>query len=93
MTRALGEALTATNGTATNANCWISQTCGRNPNIVDEAPMSDYEIAEIVDVSCEPSAEPLTNPWMGHLDGSFARSLGFQPTVPTAYQVSREGAL
>jgi hypothetical protein len=32
MTRALGEALTATNGTATNANCWISQTCGRNPS-------------------------------------------------------------
>ena len=68
-------------------------TDGHIVNIVDEAPMSVYEIAEIVDASYEPSAEPLTNPWMGHLDGSFARSLGFQPTVATVYQASRDGTL
>ena len=62
-------------------------------NIVDEAPMSVYEIAELVDASYQPSAEPLINPWMGQLDGALARSLGYQPTVPTAYQASREGTL
>jgi nucleoside-diphosphate-sugar epimerase len=68
-------------------------TDGHIVNIVDEAPISVYEIAEIVGASYEPSAESLPNPWMGHLDGSFARSLGFQPTVATAYQASREGSL
>jgi UDP-glucose 4-epimerase len=68
-------------------------TDGHIVNIVDEAPMSVYEIAEIVGASYTPSAEPLPNPWMGHLDGALARSLGFQPTVPTGYQASREGTL
>jgi UDP-glucose 4-epimerase len=68
-------------------------TDGHIVNIVDEAPMSIYEIAELVDATYLPSADPLTNPWMGHLDGSLARSLGFQPTIPTAYHASREGVL
>jgi hypothetical protein len=38
-------------------------------------------------------AEPLTNPWKGHMDVTLARSLGFQPKVPTVYQAIREGKL
>ena len=68
-------------------------TDGHIVNIVDEAPTTVYEIANIVGASYEASAEPLANPWMGHLDGSFARSLGFVPKVPTVYQAAREGAL
>jgi len=66
---------------------------GHVVNIVDEAPTSVYEIASIVGASYEPSAEPLSNPWMGHLDGSLARSLGFQPTVPTVYHAQRDAIL
>jgi nucleoside-diphosphate-sugar epimerase len=66
---------------------------GRIVNIVDEAPTTIYEIAHLVGTPMPPSAEPLTNPWMGHLDGSLARTLGFQPTAPTVYQAVREGAL
>ena len=41
----------------------------------------------------EPSSEPLSDPWMGHVDVSLARSLGFRPTVPTVYDAQREHAL
>jgi len=66
---------------------------GHVVNICDEAPTTVYEIAQIVGVTYEPSAEPLTNPWKLHMDGTLARSLGFQPKVPTIYQASREDAL
>jgi UDP-glucose 4-epimerase len=66
---------------------------GHIVNIADEAPTTVYEIAGIVGAAYEPSNEPLTNPWMGRMDASLARSLGFQATVPTVYQASREGAL
>jgi len=66
---------------------------GRIVNIVDEAPMTVYEIAGIVGVPYESSAEPMANPWMGHIDGSLARSLGFQPSVRTVYQANQEQAL
>jgi UDP-glucose 4-epimerase len=46
-------------------------------NIVDEAPMTIYEITQLVGATMEPSSEPLANPFFGHLDGSLARSLGF----------------
>jgi hypothetical protein len=62
-------------------------------NITDDAPTTVYEIAQIVDVAYEPSAEPLTNPWMLHTDGSLARSLGFRPKVSTVYQAREEDAL
>nr|WP_052069235.1 NAD(P)-dependent oxidoreductase [Streptacidiphilus albus] len=62
-------------------------------NIADEAPITVYEIAGIVGAVYEPSSEPLPSPWMGRMDGSLARSLGFQPSVPTVHQASREGAL
>lgn len=66
---------------------------GRVVNIADEAPLTIYEIAQIVGSSYESSAEQLTNPWAGHMDVSLARSLGFQPKVLTVYQAIREGKL
>lgn len=66
---------------------------GHIVNIVDEAPTTIYEIASLVGAACEESGDPLPNPWKGHADGSLARRLGFQPTVPTVYQAIREGAL
>ena len=66
---------------------------GRVVNICDEAPTTLYEIAQIVGATYEPSAEPLTNPWRLHMDGTLARSLGFKPKVLTVYQASREDAL
>ena len=66
---------------------------GRIVNIVDDAPITLYEMARLVSSPIEPSAEPLTEPWMGRMDGSRLRSLGFQPTVPTVYQAMRQGIL
>jgi nucleoside-diphosphate-sugar epimerase len=66
---------------------------GRIVNIVDDAPTTLYEMASIVGASIEPSAEPLTNPWMGRMDGSLSRGLGFRPTIATVYQAAQEGIL
>jgi nucleoside-diphosphate-sugar epimerase len=62
-------------------------------NVADEAPLTIYEIAQLVGYPYESSAEPLTDPWQGHMDVTLARSLGFQPTVATVYQAIREGRL
>jgi nucleoside-diphosphate-sugar epimerase len=62
-------------------------------NIVDDAPTTVYEMASLVGVPIEPSAEPLTHPWMGRMDGSRRRALGFHPTVPTVYQAVQQGIL
>jgi hypothetical protein len=62
-------------------------------NIVDDAPTTVYEIASLVGSPIEPSAEPLTDPWMGRMDGSRSRALGFHPTVPTVYQAKQQGIL
>jgi nucleoside-diphosphate-sugar epimerase len=66
---------------------------GRIVNIADEAPLTIYEIAQIVGSTYESSAEPLINPWKGHMDVTLARRLGFQPKLPTIYQAIREGKL
>ena len=66
---------------------------GRIVNIVDEAPLSIYELAQLVGDRLEPSSEPLVNPWNLHLDSSLARSLGFQPIVRTVYQAAQENLL
>jgi UDP-glucose 4-epimerase len=66
---------------------------GHIVNICDDAPTTLYEMASLVGSSIEPSAEPLTDPWMGRMDGSRLRSLGFQPKVPTVYQAMRQGIL
>ena len=62
-------------------------------NVVDNAPITLYEIASLVGSPIEPSAEPLTDPWMDRMDGSRLRSLGFQPQVPTLYQAMQQGIL
>ena len=66
---------------------------GRIVNIVDDAPLSTYELAQIVGHRLDPSSEPLVNPWNLHVDGSLARRLGFQPTVRTVYQAAQENLL
>lgn len=66
---------------------------GRIVNIVDEAPITAYEIASLVGAPLNPSAKPLQDPWGGRLDGTLARSLGFHPAIATVYHASREGAL
>jgi UDP-glucose 4-epimerase len=66
---------------------------GRIVNIVDDAPITLYEMASIAGTSIEPSAEPLANPWMGRMDGSLSRSFGFRPTIATVYQAAQEGIL
>jgi UDP-glucose 4-epimerase len=66
---------------------------GRIVNIVDDAPTIVYEITSLVGSPIQPSAEPLTDPWMGRMDGSLSRALGFQPTVPTLYQAAQQGIL
>ncbi|OWJ58635.1 NAD-dependent epimerase/dehydratase family protein [Inquilinus limosus] len=63
---------------------------GRIVNIADEAPTSIYELAALVGETMESSAEPLASPWHLHMDGSLARSLGFQPIVRTVYQAAQE---
>jgi nucleoside-diphosphate-sugar epimerase len=45
---------------------------GRIVNVTDDAPTTLYEMASLVGSSIEPSAEPLTDPWMGRMDGSTA---------------------
>jgi nucleoside-diphosphate-sugar epimerase len=66
---------------------------GRIVNIVDDAPTTLYEIASLVGSPIERSADPLTDPWMGRMDGSRSRSLGFQPTIRTVYQAMQQGIL
>lgn len=66
---------------------------GHVVNISDEAPTSVYELVRLVGAAMAPSAEPLANPWYLHVDGSLARSLGFQPSVRTVYQAAQEQVL
>ena len=62
-------------------------------NITDDAPVTVYEMAMYAGRPIEGSAQPLTNPWAGRMDGSLARELGFKPTVPTIHAAAREGIL
>jgi UDP-glucose 4-epimerase len=66
---------------------------GQIVNICDDAPITLYEMANVIGSPIEPSAEPLTNPWMGRMNGSRLRSFGFRPTVPTVYQALQLGIL
>ena len=62
-------------------------------NITDDAPLTVYEMAAFAGAPIDGSAEPLANPWSGRMDGSLARRLGFEPTVPTIHAAVREGLL
>lgn len=66
---------------------------GRVVNIVDDAPTTLYEMAKVIGVEIESSAEPLSNPWMGRVDGLLSRRLGFRPLVATLQQAAYEGIL
>ena len=79
---------------ATAVNMALTGTMdGRIVNISDEAPTSLYELSRLVGVRMESSSEPLKDPWYLHSDSSFARGLGFQPTVRTVYQAAQEKLL
>lgn len=79
---------------ATAMNIALAGTMdGRIVNISDEAPMSMYELVQLVGETMESSAEPLQNPWHLYIDTSLARSLGFQPLIRTVYQAAQENIL
>ena len=66
---------------------------GQTVNIADESPLTIYEIFQVLGETFESSSEPLQDPWAGHVDVSFARSIGFQPKIATIYQAKRDGKL
>ena len=66
---------------------------GRIVNVTDGAPVTIFEMARLAGQPIEGSAEPLINPWFGHLDGTLIRELGFSPSVPTIYGAARDGIL
>jgi UDP-glucose 4-epimerase len=67
---------------------------GRIVNVADGAPaVSVYELARLAGQPIEGSAEPLTNPWAGHLDTTLIHELGFTASVPTVYAAARDGIL
>ena len=66
---------------------------GRIANVTDGSPVTIYEMARLAGHPIEGSAEPLTNPWFGHLDGTLLRELGFTPSVPTIHTAARDGIL
>ncbi|SEO92095.1 Nucleoside-diphosphate-sugar epimerase [Luteibacter sp. UNC138MFCol5.1] len=66
---------------------------GRIVNLSDDAPTTVYELVRLVGGQMDASAEPMTNPWHLHIDGSLARQLGFRPTVRTVYQAAQDGIL
>ncbi|WP_375426154.1 NAD-dependent epimerase/dehydratase family protein [uncultured Friedmanniella sp.] len=66
---------------------------GRIVNVASDAPATIYEMARLAGQPIEGSAEPLVNPWFGHLDGTIIRDLGFTPSVPTVYHAARDGIL
>lgn len=66
---------------------------GRIVNVNDDAPVTILEMTRFGGDPIEGSSEPLTNPWAGRMDGTLARELGFQPTVPTIHEAARLGIL
>lgn len=66
---------------------------GRIVNIVDDAPTTILEITTLLGDPVPQPSDPLTNPWFGHLDGSLARQLGFEPQVTTVHRSLREGTV
>lgn len=69
------------------------ESTGKIINVVDDAPMSAYEISRIVGVPLVALSEPLPNPWAGRLDGYALRQLGLAPSVPTLFYAELTGAL
>lgn len=66
---------------------------GRIVNVTDDAPTTIFQLAKLAGQPLAGSAEPLTNPWFGRMDGTLIRDLGFTPSVPTVYAAARDGLL
>ncbi|MBD8059094.1 NAD(P)-dependent oxidoreductase [Cellulomonas sp. JH27-2] len=66
---------------------------GRTVNVTDDAPVTVWEMAALAGDPIPGSTAPLENPWSGRMDGSLARELGFQPSVPTIRAAVAEGIL
>ncbi len=66
---------------------------GRIVNVTDDTPVTVFEMAQIAGQPIEGSAEPLTNPWSGRMDGTLIRQLGFTPSVPTIHAAAQAGIL
>ena len=66
---------------------------GRIVNVTDGTPVTIFEMARVAGHPIDGSAEPLTNPWFGHLDGTLIRELGFIPSVPSIYTAAVDGIL
>ena len=66
---------------------------GEIVNVTDDAPTSLYEMARGAGATIDGSSDPLPHPWMGRMDGSKLRRLGFRPTIATVYQAAEAGIL
>jgi len=66
---------------------------GRVVNVTDDAPVTVLEMTALAGSEVEGSAEPLTHPWHGRMDGTLLRELGFSPEVPTVQAAARAGIL
>ena len=66
---------------------------GEIVNVTDDAPTSLYEMARGAGATIDGSSYPLPHPWMGRMDGSKLRRLGFRPTIATVYQAAEAGIL
>jgi UDP-glucose 4-epimerase len=65
---------------------------GRIVNVTDGgSPVTIFEMARLAGEPIDGSAEPLANPWFGHLDSTVIRELGFSPSVPSVYAAARDG--
>jgi len=62
-------------------------------NISDDAALSVAELIAITGATMRSTSDPLPNPWYLTMDTALARSLGFRPSVPTAYEGWRQGLL
>ena len=66
---------------------------GQLVNVTDDAPVSVFEMAQLVGAPIDGSTQPLVHPWSGRMDSTLLRGMGFRPTVPTIQGAAAEGIL
>lgn len=66
---------------------------GLTVNLADDAPLTVYELVELVGGTMASTAEPTSAPWFQQVSSALARSRGFTPTVRTVRQAVEEGRL
>ncbi|MQY12521.1 hypothetical protein SRB5_26560 [Streptomyces sp. RB5] len=72
------------------------QASGRIYNITDDAPVTTWELYEVLGAGTPPtgSDEPVTDPWEGVASNRRARAeLGYRPLYPTMWTARDAGAL